>query len=230
MAEITRPLGSLILQTIETRWFGRGAAPSDIVAWFEALPGEVEDQPVRRDFYLQSLHDDGLSVKLREGGLEVKQRQAALGLIHFSRSVTGLVERWTKWRFRLDQSSSPLQAIFARDRSWIPVDKERCLKHYQLNETGTTQIAPSPANLASGNAGAGGGTEGSPLTFHLELARVWAGESYWWTLGYEADSGAEMPPDRLLEAAGSQFKEGVPGQLTGPNSFSYPHWLAKYLE
>jgi hypothetical protein len=212
-----------VLQTVETRWFGPGSVPDDILNWFESLPGKAEDQPARRDFYLQSILDDGLSVKLREGGLEVKQRREGFGQIHFSSSVSGLVERWIKWRFPLDDSSSPAQSIVTGDSSWIAVAKLRRLKHYEVNETGSAPTMPLPT-------GAAGRSKDAPLAFHLELAQVWAGKSHWWTVGYEAGNAGENLLELLRAAAEPQFRENAPGQLTGRNSFGYPRWLVGLLE
>lgn len=211
-----------ILQTVETRWFGLGPVPGDVLNWFESLPGEAEDQPARRDFYLQPILDDGLSVKLREGGFEVKQRREGFGMVHFNKVVAGLVERWIKWRFALDDSSSPAQSIVGGEGSWIAVGKERRLKHYQVSEAGVVPTTPLPAEAADRSAE-------PPMTFHLELAQVWAARSRWWTVGYETGCASQRPMEPLLAAARPQFKENAPGQLTGPNSFGYPHWLATRL-
>jgi len=220
VAETTGPERPPIVHTLETRWFGPGAVPGDVLAWFEALPGQAGDQPARRDFYLQPIRDDGLSVKLREGGLEVKQRRESFGLIRFNASVAGLVERWVKWRFPLDRASSPMQSLAAGDSAWTAVDKERRLKYFQYSEAGATQIGPSP-----GEAG-GERPAGDALTFHVELAQVWAGTRRFWSVGYEAIWAGRNSLQRLLVAVDPQFRDSAPGQFSSPNSFGYPRWLA----
>ena len=61
--------------TIETRWFYAGRLPAAVLAWFEALGPAPDEQPARTDHYLQPT-DAGLNVKLREGQLEAKRREA----------------------------------------------------------------------------------------------------------------------------------------------------------
>lgn len=213
-----------MLQTVETRWFGQGDVPADIWTWFEALPGNSEDQRPRRDLYLQPIQDDRVNVKLREGGLEVKQRQAIYGRISFSHSVAGQVERWIKWRFSLDDSSSSVATMYANHSSWVSVHKERRLKHYQLDEAGVIDTAPPPTDVA------GRRPEAGLMICHLELAVVRVGRNLWWTIAYETDVQGDNTLDGLVSIAGRQFEVRAPGQLIETNSFGYPHWLATYVD
>jgi hypothetical protein len=204
-----------MFNTVETRWFGRGDTPDNLLAWFARRAGDAEQQPLRRDYYLQRIRDMGLNVKLREGGLEVKQRQRSHGLIQLGQSVEGVVERWTKWRFPVPESSDSIQSIQEASRSWLAVEKRRQLRHYRVDETGSV-LPVSPLNVMS-------------ATCHFELAVVWAGESRWWTLAFEIDDQGSDALERLLAVAARQFDKRPPIHLSESNSFGYPHWLAKSL-
>jgi hypothetical protein len=216
-----RSLPSLfILHTVETRWFTRGVVPADIPAWFAALPGDAEDQPLRRDLYLQPVADGGLSVKLREGGLEIKQRQETLGRFRFGPSATGLVERWTKWRFPLDETFNHWQSILDGGRSWQNVDKKRWLKHYRLDETGAIQVMPYQLLVQ----------ETGSQAFHLELANLRVGDQRWWTIAYEVAASEQPVSESLRSIAAQHLSEWQPGQLSISNSCGYPQWLAARVQ
>lgn len=83
------------LRTVEVRWFGRGTVPPAVDAWFGALGPAVEPE-VRTDRYLRPA-SDALGLKLREGQIEAKRREAVLG----QRVAGAEMEAWTKWSFPL---------------------------------------------------------------------------------------------------------------------------------
>ena len=205
-----------MLHTIETRWFGQGEIPSEISDWFGACPGPAELQPLRRDHYLRNIDGDGLSLKLREGGLEIKQRRYDHGLVRLHGSIEGLVEAWVKWRFPLDQAIFPFPAAIDGSGNWFAVEKRRRLRRYGV---GGRRLVPLIAPPGAAYAGC-----------DLELTSVRAGGDLWWTVAFESASQGQNGLDRLLALTGLAFAETTPPQLLASNSFSYPLWLASSFD
>lgn len=107
------------VRTAEARWFVAGPLPAAVDAWFARLGPPVEAE-TRTDRYLAPT-DDALGVKLRDGAVEPKRRDARLGPLAVGRS-RGEVEAWTKWSFPLDAS---LATVAAPEAGWVAVSKTR---------------------------------------------------------------------------------------------------------
>jgi len=202
----------LSLSTVEVRWFGHHTVPSDISAWFEQCPGQSESQQSRRDFYLQPIMDGGLSVKLREGGLEIKQRQRSHGEVRLAHSVAGLLEQWVKWRFPLRLVDSFIPGEATESGSWVAVDKVRQQKTILAGEP-PLDVPPAPQSRSYAGC-------------YIELTSVRVGKSRWWTVGFEAEFEGRTGPDLLLKVTGQVFRNTSLEQLSIQNSYGYPHWLA----
>lgn len=205
-----------MISTAETRWFAPGTAPEEVRSWFASRSGTSQRQPIRRDYYLLRISGDGLSVKLREGGLEIKQRYSSHGPVHFGRSMQGIVEQWVKWRFPLDDSTDPVQTILTGQQPWLAIDKERLLKFYQVDGQGLVQTVSKPADV--------------PGTLHIELATVEVRGSRWWTLAFEASGDGREAVQRLVTVTRLQFADTALLQLPVNGSFGYPRWLAYHLK
>jgi hypothetical protein len=198
--------------TVETRWFGRGEVPAAVLAWFNACPGNVELQPVRQDHYLRLDEDDGLSVKVRDGGLEIKQRRCRYGLVPLTQSVFGLVEGWTKWRFPLeDPKSLPLDSASGVS-AWLAVNKERQLRRYQLIANQDIQPTVPEETISAG--------------CELEFAVLRAGGDLWWTVAFEAFGESAGNHARLLKVASTLLDRLAPHLLPSSESYSYSHLLS----
>ena len=100
--------------TLEVRWFLSGppaAIGSALEAWFRGPPpygGGDPPMPMawqpappawRQDRYLLVPGEDDIGIKWREGRLEIKGREAALGHRAFAPKIEGVCERWVKWSY-----------------------------------------------------------------------------------------------------------------------------------
>ena len=109
-----------VYRTAEVRWFGRGEVPAEVEAWFIGFGPEPSTE-TRTDRYL-SPTSDALGVKLREGQVEAKRRDATLGPLAVGK-VRATVEAWTKWSFGLAEATEDL------GDEWVAVAKARRQRH-----------------------------------------------------------------------------------------------------
>jgi hypothetical protein len=163
------------------------------------------------DHYLRIPEGDALGVKLREGRIEVKQRQRQLGAVPLQARVSGVVEQWRKWSFPLTRRTSAAFDTPVPALGWVGVYKERQHSRYRLTGDGNL-VAMSPARYPDRGC-------------DLELTRVAAAGSEWWTLGFEA-FGAEPGLEDLLSLAAGELLAGTkPPLLPVEKSYGYPRWL-----
>lgn len=116
-----------MLTSLELRWFLAGKLPQEILSWFEQddLGGQLQLSETREDLYLYSPDMEYMGIKLRQGRLEIKWRQAELGVEQFAERVEGKLEKWGKWLCE-DPTGESFQPINVVDKgSWISVKKER---------------------------------------------------------------------------------------------------------
>jgi hypothetical protein len=201
-----------MFNTVETRWFGQGLAPVEVLTWFSSFEGVPEQQSARRDYYLRPVDGgDGLGVKMREGALEVKQRQHIHGPVRLHRRAVGLVEGWTKWRFPLENPGHPVPVDVSKGSGWLAVDKVRQLRHYQVTSEMALQITTPQAIVDSGCA--------------LELTRLQTGGNSWWTIAFEVFGDAARLYEQLLVVTSQVFETAKPPPLVAADSYGYPQWL-----
>ena len=201
-----------MFSTVEARWFGRGKTPAAVLAWFNACPGIAEHQPLRQDHYLPINEADSLSIKLRNGGLEIKQRRRSYGLVLLSQSASGLVEGWTKWRFPLAQTESPAEDASSHTTAWITVDKERQLLRYLISAGNDIQPVAPDTMITSG--------------CEVESTALYANREQWWTIAFEAFGESAGNHARLMTVATILLAELAPGLLSAADSYGYPRLLA----
>ena len=200
-----------LISTVEVRWFFQGKIPRQVQAWFHGGLGQVTPAQARVDHYLRIAEGDALGVKLREGRIEVKQRQRQLGAMPLQARVSGIVEHWRKWSFPLTRRTGPALDTPVPALGWVGVHKERQLSRYRLTGDGKL-VAMSPARYPEQGC-------------DLELTQVTAAGSEWWTLGFEA-FGTEPGLEELLSLAAGELLRGTkPPLLPVEKSYSYPRWL-----
>lgn len=184
-------------------------------SWFQAGEREPEAQPPRVDHYLRMDDTDALGIKLRQGRIEIKQRQRQHGVVRFHERVAGQVEQWRKWSLPLAQADGLLPHALVPPSAWIGVQKERQLLKYAMFPGGRIIAVP-----VGGFAARGG---------HLELTRIGVGDHVWWSLGLETLCEEDDPCASLLAVAGHVFaREPVP-LLLDDDSYGYPRWLSNLI-
>lgn len=202
--------------TTEVRWFSRGRFPADVEAWFHRREGEVEREPGREDHYLQLAHVDSLGIKLREDRIEIKQRVGQRTLVQLHERVAGLVERYDKWSFVLNEPDTALARATAVAGSWIPVQKARQLRSYRVTDDGDVVALSSSASPHRG--------------CELELTRVDVAGETWWTLAFEAFGEPSTLRADLLAVVRYVFAGDEPPALPAEDSRGYAAWLGRITQ
>jgi hypothetical protein len=195
--------------TAEVRWFYEGRAPALVEAWFRRGGRAPTEQPARVDHYLRLVDGEHQGIKLREGRLEVKQRERSLPATRFNAGAAGVMELWRKWSIPL--AGCPHQVSSDPGASWIEVEKERALCRYRLLED--RRIVAT-------------GTDWYPdQGCDLELTAVRVRGREWWTLALEAFGPSSSVCENLQLFGEVVFGAGEPPSLDAADSYGYPRWL-----
>jgi hypothetical protein len=198
--------------TVEVRWFYDGMIPGDVLTWFQQGEGASKKPSSRVDYYLCLSDRDSLGIKLREGKIEVKQRQQQYGLIRLHEHVAGQMEQWHKWSFALaDETESVVSDIKVSPSSWIAVEKARQQWEYYIASNKQIRARSTKAALKQG--------------CNLELTTVSIEGAKWWTLGFEAYGDRATNQENLLLVIEYVFAGREPPVLDAKDSFGYPQWL-----
>jgi hypothetical protein len=195
-------------QTIEVRWFYRGEIPVQIGNWFETLGERLERIDRRSDVYLQSSSPD-VGMKLRQGNLEVKYRQAQIGRFEIGGLVDSHVELWSKW-ICVDDRGLLTPTQLADKPGWLKVDKirDRRLFRVEFDEgIKLVQVATPTADLAA-----------------IELTQLQVLGQTWWTVACEY-FGNDLEIDRqFLPLVGKLLAGSGIANITPQISCGYPQW------
>ncbi len=197
--------------TVEMRWFFPGEIPTEAEDWFEKQVGNPAAQPSRVDYYLRLDDNDSLGIKLREGRVEIKQRERPGELVSLGENAVGLVEAWRKWPFVLaaGEAAGPFQA------DWIGVWKSRRWVLFEVLGNGCIIPASSSIYRWQGCA------------CELTTVRRIDSSEQWWSLGFEAFGEASSPRDNLFHSARPLLDVAAAPVLPAEYSYSYPAWLQK---
>jgi hypothetical protein len=191
------------------RWFYEGSLPPAVLEWFQRDEPEPEVQPRRLDYYFHIAGVDSLGIKLREGRIELKQRELQWPNTALHKRVHGVLEQWCKWGFGLADPVTSLAATGVPASVWIGVEKKRIVRRYDV----------------SGNCvRAAGGGEYPGRGCVWELTEIGISGRPWWSLGLEAYGGEEVRED-LVRVAQHLLVDGEPPTLRAEDSFSYPELL-----
>ncbi len=203
-----------MLLTYELRWFYPGRIPEDIQNWFEqyCLIDSPSPPEERSDLYLYLPECEFLGIKLREGRLEVKWRQAELGIVRFGESVEGKVEKWGKWLCcdPTGESFQPSQVL--ANPLWLSVEKVRYSQIYQVTPEFSPQPVFSDENIDNGCS--------------IELTQLVIQNHTWWSLAFEAFGEDAHLMDNLQATANWVFHPDGGAKLITTDSFAYPSWIA----
>ena len=216
--------------TLEIRWFFSGSleqSGSGMEVWFtsrrryggsdRAAPIAWDPTPPawRQDRYLLVPGGDDMSIKWREGRLEIKARTSTSGPQVFAPAIAGECEHWLKWSYAGDAIDRRFHDIFENSlaRGVVAVEKRRLQRHLNLGPAGTVdEVRPG---------------DGRERGINIELAEIRvpgpAGHVHW-SLAFEA-----FPNDQVFELFGqvvAAFLAGCPAlPLSADQSMSYPRWL-----
>jgi hypothetical protein len=222
--------------TLEVRWFFPGPlaeSGAGVEAWFRSrarcdggdgpLPVAWDPAPPawREDRYLLVPDQDDMGIKWREGRLEIKGREAALGPTPFAPGIEGVCERWLKWSYAGEAIERRFTDVFhgRGADAVVTVEKRRLQRHLHLKRSGAVVEVDRADPRRRG--------------VDVELAQIrvlgasGSGSSLHWSLGFEA-----FPSDKV----GARFAEIVPGFLDGcpalplnaDRSMPYPRWLRTF--
>jgi hypothetical protein len=199
--------------TNELRWFYPGTIPEEIEVWFgqNCLIDQMQLPEEREDWYLYTPKCDFLGIKLRQGRLEVKWRQAEIGVVGFGELVEGKAEKWGKWLCDDPTGESFQRATFLQTSSWINVQKVRYAKLYQVLPDYSTQSVATKEHIDNGCS--------------LEVTYLIIQDHAWWSLAFEA-FGEDARLMENLQAVASLVLNTYRGtKLQAEDSYAYPHWL-----
>jgi hypothetical protein len=177
--------------------------------WFERGAIAPTQEGLREDWYLYSVENSSLGIKLREANLEIKQRLQNIGIHPLLQNIQGQVETWIKWEFSLDSNSFELPQFNQSDGFWVLVQKERASKYYSLATDAIEQVE-TPSEVEQGCA--------------LELTELQVWDQHWHSLGLETFGKVEHPeatPKRVMQKVFPDLKPS----LKAADSFGYPYWL-----
>lgn len=130
-------------RTLEVRWFFPQPDPV-IETFFQSQGKPLSSAATRTDRYLVIPGKEDISIKLREGKMEIKKRTGTPLAVHFHPQCAGYLEDWEKSAFRLMEEKMPGNAT----GYWLPVKKERTGITWSKNEQGewaTHDIKNRPA-------------------------------------------------------------------------------------
>ncbi|UCF05164.1 MAG: hypothetical protein JSV33_14800 [bacterium] len=204
-----------MVPSLEVRWFREGTAPDEVLEWFlhgEPVPGTPE---TRTDCYLRTRCGGSLGLKLREGRIEVKQRQHRFGERRFHETVWGEPELWYKWSYELADPGEPFLEPATGRPLWIAVRKRRWLRRYRIAGDGSVGAVEAGRWCESG--------------CELEFTTIEVGDGRWWTIGFEAYGGEEVLQDNLLLVAEHVFSAAEPPAFDSSHSFGFPFWLERLV-
>ncbi len=185
-----------------------------LIAWFDTLGEPLANADNRTDVYLQSSSPD-LGVKLRQGNLEVKYRQAILGTISIEGFRTSQVEQWTKW-ICVDDSSGLTPENIADKPGWLKVAKTRYQRLYQV-QFSDLLVAPLDVQLIPISKPQDGAAA-------IEITQLQVEEQNWWTIACEY-LGDKIDLDLQFLPVVKSLLSRCPLPVSTPSiSCGYPQW------
>lgn len=221
--------------TYEIRWFFDRAERGEkaIEEWFGHITltpksgseykSAIAESEQRVDFYIAIPAINGLSIKLREGKIEIKQRLPD-DLDKFD--APGKVERWQKWSINMKGDKDLAEKIVGDKKfDWITVPKERFGFKYRFD--GNNEFKEVNIN------------EHIPEGCQVEYTHFQVNDKKYYTFGFEAFSETNNEKQNFqkgLEYGLNHFGRWDMAQarilppkphLRLENSMGYPEFLEK---
>ena len=194
--------------TDEIRWFFAGTVPATVLDWFrDGAP--IGPSPKRTDIYLPLPDRLGLSVKLREGRLEIKTQTGPARATSFPNRIAGEAAPWKKEGYRT-QLFADIERRLA-DPAALHVIKERHLRKFAVQYDRAIEISA-------------GETPQQGCLF--EVTQLWLDGVPSWTVALEA-FGSPAPLAHSLDTVAALLFASAPCPvaLDAAASLSYPQWL-----
>ena len=133
----------------EIRWFTENCNKS-ILDWFSPNGQHFDNTEARTDYYLP-LDKEDVTVKLREGNVEIKQRVGEKQIGKLSPTIEGVFENWIKWSINADKADKLSQAIVSSNAyNWVETIKTRIGVKLVKDTNGELQILPIKSFVNSG--------------------------------------------------------------------------------
>ena len=194
----------------EIRWFSL-THHQKISDWFLNYNQHFSITKPRIDFYLPMPDHHDMSIKLREGNVEVKQRTGDPKLQQLTNQATGYNENWVKWAFNIKEEDTLAKAIISENTySWIEVYKERLGIKFTATEKGDI-IIKDIRDMSL------------PFGCQIEYTRLRIHNKEWFTFG------VEWFGEKSIEPGTNIFSEILGDtNLTKEESYSYAQFLSKY--
>ncbi len=210
----------------EVRWFFAGDLPSRVREWFVA-GDHVRNEPARTDEYILLPDSRAVSLKIREGRLEVKARTLAPEPVTYAHDIEGMRDNWVKWSSNRVAVEALEELASGADEGRLLVTKRRRLRTFSLDGEAPEEVDGSQLRLADGCQIEL--TEISVRWAHPEsLAKASEEEpasSAWWSLSFEAFGAPDRIATNLDQVVVLMFRAPPPAALPRQASLSYPAWL-----
>lgn len=220
-----------MFHSAEIRWFMEGDAPDDVRQWFTAS-GFAHDEAPRVDEYLVLPGATSTGVKFRQypgddrASFEIKTRTSDPVAVRFGDHASGQMDTWVKWSCRPTDVASFRESITAGEELWVHVEKRRCLRKFSLEGTDPVEVNPK--------------TDRPPEGCQLELTLLraapagsqnidWASADSWWSLSFEAFGKPDSLTDYVQKVATLTLDSWTMKDLDAADSYSYPHWLLRFV-
>lgn len=111
-------------KSTEIRWFIESSDRA-ILDWFARQGQTIDNTVPRTDFYLP-LKEKDITVKLREGNIEIKHLVGETLCGSLTPSAEGYFEHWIKWSFNADKEDKLSQQIMESNTyDWVEIIKTR---------------------------------------------------------------------------------------------------------
>ena len=218
----------MALSTFEARWFFPGSLEETgpgVEAWFRTAPGGGGPAPLawdpappawRQDHYLVVPGHDDMGIKWREGRLEIKGREAALGHTAFAPGSRACASAGSSGRTRAprssDVSSDCSRAAPRKGSSWSRSGACNATSGSTLVLARSRSAEMPPASAAS--------ISSSPRSGCLDR-----GSNRHWSLAFEAFPGDQQMAEPFAQVVAG-FLDGCPAlPLAAERSMAYPRWL-----
>jgi hypothetical protein len=204
--------------SMEVRWFTAGVIPQEVEKWFEDGGLEPKIEKARTDSYLFlpgtldvgiKTRGDNVGIKTPGDNVEIKRRLVDQ-VTEFRSGLSGRVEQWVKWSFRIDQNVSGPD-LRVPQGAWIDVRKARRLRKYEIQGS----------NRAIEIAASGLPERGC----NLELTQLQVQGAEWWSLGFESFGKIDDVEKDLRLTLTRVFEDVTVFPLNAEDSYGYPNWL-----